>query len=85
MPTVLPGGIFPRWYGLYFNPDTWDGSDFFIPERLGTMIFVVEDVKRAFHKAKVRNTEFTSIVDFSRSRVQMEMSKKRAASDQDTT
>jgi hypothetical protein len=85
MPTVLPGGIFPRWYGLYFDPDTWDGSDLFISESYGTAIFVVEDIKQAFHKAKVRNTEFTSIVDVSRSQVEMEISKERAARFRETT
>jgi hypothetical protein len=60
-PTVFPGGIFPAWYGLYFEPDTWDGSDLFMPEGDVGWKFVVEDVKRAFEKAKIKNVEFTGL------------------------
>jgi hypothetical protein len=26
----MPGGVFPRWRGFYFDVDTWDGSDIFV-------------------------------------------------------
>jgi hypothetical protein len=86
MPTVYPGGIFPAWHGLYFDPDTWDGSDFFMSEDGFGAIFVVEDVRRAFRKAKVRNVYFKRLADITRSRLQIEMLEKvRAAHRQDAT
>jgi hypothetical protein len=43
VPRIFPGGIFPVWKGLLFDPESWDGSDFFMPaQRFG---FVVEEVK----------------------------------------
>lgn len=54
----FPGGVFPVWMGLYFDPDTWDGSDLFMSEDGSGWKFVVEDVKRAFQKAKIRNVRF---------------------------
>jgi hypothetical protein len=33
---IFPGGIFPVWKGLLFEPESWDGSDFFMPaQRFG--------------------------------------------------
>ena len=53
----LPGGWVPHWKGLYFDPATWDGSDIFQPEGTG-YILVVESVKRALVRAKVKNLVF---------------------------
>lgn len=57
----MPGGVFPRWRGLYFDPATWDGSDLFMPTGNVGWIFVVEAVKKAFEKAKVKNVVFTAL------------------------
>ena len=43
--------------GLYFDPDRWDGSDFFVPDRKG-MVIVTAHLRSAFAAAKISNTEF---------------------------
>jgi hypothetical protein len=64
-PKIMPGGVFPYWRGLYFDPTTWDGSDLFMPSGSG-WIFVVEAVRRAFAKANVTNVVFTALSDVER-------------------
>ena len=67
LPRIRPAGIFPVWKGLFFDPASWDGSDFFMPaERVGYKL-VVEEVKEAFERAKIRNVEFTPLDQFERS------------------
>jgi len=67
VPRIRPAGIFPVWKGLLFDPESWDGSDFFMPaERVG-YVFVVEEVKNAFQRAKIRNVDFTPLDQFERS------------------
>jgi hypothetical protein len=63
---IYPGGVFPMWKGLYFDPATWDGSDLFMPAGNVGWIFVVEAVKRAFEKAKVKNVLFTPLDEVER-------------------
>lgn len=58
---IMPGGAFKWWRGLYFDPATWDGSDVFVPEGNSAWILVVERVKKALDRAKVKNIEFTSL------------------------
>ena len=53
----LPGGRFPRLRGLYFDPETWDGSDIFLSEGMAFKI-ITEPVKRALVRAKVKNVIF---------------------------
>jgi hypothetical protein len=54
---IFPGGVFPVWKGLYFDPSTWDGADVFMIE--GTAFkLVVEEMKAALQKAKVKNLLF---------------------------
>jgi hypothetical protein len=66
VPRIFPAGIFPVWKGLFFDPESWDGSDFFMPaERVG-YVFVVEAVKKAFERAKIRNVEFKPLDQFER-------------------
>ncbi|MFL5348308.1 MAG: hypothetical protein ACJ8AT_26230 [Hyalangium sp.] len=66
VPRIFPAGIFPVWKGLFFDPDSWDGSDFFIPgERVG-YVLVVEEVKKAFERAKIKNVSFTPLDQFER-------------------
>ena len=66
VPRIYPGGIFPVWKGLLFEPSTWDGSDFFMPAQDFGFIFVVEAVKQAFEKAKIRDVEFEPLDQFER-------------------
>jgi hypothetical protein len=54
----MPGGRVPRYKGLYFDPDGWDGSHFFTPSDRGAWKLIVEPVRRALEKAKVRNIRF---------------------------
>lgn len=63
---IYPGGVFPMWKGLYFDPVTWDGSDVFMPAGNVGWIFVVERVKRAFEKAKIKNVIFTRLEEVER-------------------
>lgn len=63
---IYPGGIFPAWRGLFFDPATWDGSDVFMPAGEGGWILVVEAVKLAFEKAKVTNVLFTPLDEVGR-------------------
>jgi hypothetical protein len=65
-PRVRPAGIFPVWRGLFFDPVSWDGSDLFVPTN-GNYVCVVEAVKKAIKKAKVRNVVFEALDQFERS------------------
>jgi len=67
VPRIYPGGIFPVWKGLFFDPLSWDGSDFFMPAQRFGFVFVVEEVKKAFEQAKIRNVKFTPLDQFERS------------------
>lgn len=66
VPKQYPGGVFPVWKGLYFDPTTWDGSDIFMPEGRKGSKFVAEGVKQAFEKAKVKNVLFTALDEVER-------------------
>jgi hypothetical protein len=64
VPRVYPAGIFPIGKGLLFDPESWDGSDLFMPaDRFGYK-FMVEGVKKAFERAKIRNVSFTPLDQF---------------------
>ncbi len=67
MDRIRPAGIFPVWKGLLFDPALWDGSDLFMPAQRFGFIFVVEAVKKAFERAKIRNVAFTALDQFERS------------------
>lgn len=59
-----PGGIdCPYLRGLYFDLDSWDGSDFFMAEDVG-FIFTTEKVKKLLVRIKSRNVSFERITDF---------------------
>ena len=51
-----PAGWFPALRGMYFDPDTWDGSDLFLSDWMFKLI--TEPVKRALVRAKVKNVVF---------------------------
>jgi hypothetical protein len=67
VPRIYPGGVFPVWKGLFFAPWSWDGSDFFMPAQRFRFVLVVEEVKKAFERAKIRNVKFTPLDQFERS------------------
>lgn len=52
-----PGGRFPDRKGKFFDPETWDGSDIFTSEGSVTK-FAVDQVRKAFERAKVTNIVF---------------------------
>lgn len=54
----FPGGRFPMYRGRYFDPHTWDGSDLFMEIVLSGTMYVLEPVKKALEKAKIRNLLF---------------------------
>jgi hypothetical protein len=66
VPRIFPAGIFPVWKGLFFDPESWDGSDFFMPAEPVGYVFVVEAVKKALERAKIRNMGFTPLAQFER-------------------
>lgn len=66
VPRIFPGGIFPVWKGYFFEPGSWDGSDFFMTSGRSGSVLVVEEVKKAFEQAKVRNVEFTPLDQYER-------------------
>jgi hypothetical protein len=57
---IYPGGTFPVWKGLYFDPATWDGSDLFMAEGAGFK-FAVEAVRDAVQNANVKNILFEPV------------------------
>ena len=61
----MPGGVFPFHKGMFFDPDTWDGSDLFMPASY-VGVFVTEAVKQAFEKAKVKNVRFSRLDEIMR-------------------
>jgi hypothetical protein len=58
---LYPGGVFPVWRGLYFDVDTWDGSDLFMPEGEVGWILASEKARRVLRRAK--NLDFQPIED----------------------
>ena len=71
---VMPGGVFPWWRGLYFDPESWDGSHLFMPAGRTGWIFAVDEVKQAFDDAKVKNVSFRRLDEVERSKVEMSVS-----------
>jgi hypothetical protein len=64
VPRVYPAGIFPIGKGLLFDPESWDGSDLFMPADNFGYKFMVDRVKKAFERAKIRNVSFTPLDQF---------------------
>jgi len=60
---VVPGGE-GHYYrrGWLFDPETWDGSDLFCPEKSGA-IFVTQRVKEATEQARLTNIMFKPITE----------------------
>jgi hypothetical protein len=64
VPRVYPAGIFPIGKGLLFEPESWDGSDLFMPAGGVGNKLMVEKVKKAFERAKIKNVLFTPLDQF---------------------
>ena len=62
----FPGRVAPVWVGLYFDPATWDGSDIFMPQEGWYGPIVVERVRQAFRRARVKNVQFTRLDEVER-------------------
>ena len=59
---VPRGEALPHRIGIRFWPETWDGSDVFVPEASG-FVFVTERVRDALTRAKAKNVEFKRITE----------------------
>jgi len=70
----FPGGVFPMWRGLYFDPEEWDGSEIFMPAGRSSWVLVVESVRDAFREAKVSNVRFENLRSIERSAEEMDVS-----------
>jgi hypothetical protein len=64
-PITPKGKPYRVWKGLYFDLDTWDGSDIFVPKTTGFMI-VTERVKVAIEKARFKNFDFERLTEIER-------------------
>jgi len=65
----FPGGLYPYFKGLYFKPDSWDGSDIFMSRadkfgKITTFIYVTRKFVNAFKRAKIKNIKFVNFNDF---------------------
>lgn len=65
----MPGGKFPYFKGLYFNPESWDGSDIFMAnpdsnEKYTGFVYVTKKFVEIFRKNKVTNIKFVNFNDF---------------------
>jgi hypothetical protein len=61
-PPVPQGRWSRKWFGLYFDQDSWDGADIFAPEGTGLTV-VVEGVKEAMERAMVTNVLFRPLTE----------------------
>jgi len=65
----FPGGKFPHFKGLYFDPKSWDGTDIFMerPDNDGkssAFIYVTKKFVDAFKKNNVKNIKFVNFNDY---------------------
>jgi hypothetical protein len=67
----FPGGLMSMWRGLYFEPSTWDGSHLFMPAGKGGWIFVVNEIRVALEKARIKHIKFMSLEGIERTDVEM--------------
>jgi hypothetical protein len=61
-----PGGVFPAMKGLFFDPESWDGTDFFTTTDRTGWVFVTKRVRDALKRAKIRNLAFHSLGSITR-------------------
>ena len=65
----MPGGLFPSFKGLYFTPDTWDGSDIFMERadnngKATAFVYVTKRLVDIFKKHKITNVDFLNFNEF---------------------
>jgi len=67
----LPGGQFPFFKGLFFDPESWDGSDIFMTRfdnnrksKYTAFIYVTKKFVDTFKKNKVTNIRFVNFNDY---------------------
>jgi hypothetical protein len=59
-----PKGMFLERQGFYFDPESWDGSDFFMTTGEHGAKLVTDAVRAAFTKAKIRNATFSPLLEY---------------------
>jgi hypothetical protein len=64
-----PGGKFPHFKGLYFEPESWDGSDIFMtkPDQYGRItgfMYVTKRFVDVFRKNNITNIRFINFNDY---------------------
>jgi Immunity protein family (Imm11) len=65
-PSVPKGRTRAGWRGLYFTPESWDGSDLFVPADGGGYVIVTDAVKNASEDRRLTNVTFTRLTEFER-------------------
>jgi hypothetical protein len=65
----MAGGKFPYFKGLYFDPESWDGSDIFMTKadvdgKKTAFIYVTKKFVDTFKKHKIANISFENFNDF---------------------
>ena len=53
------------WKGLYFDDESWDGSDVFSPGET-THVIVTDRIRQAFEDAKITNVSFSPLTEVER-------------------
>lgn len=61
-----PAGDFPIYKGLYFDLDTWDGSDLCLTSDESMWLIATERVRAAFIEEGVTNVDFVPLREFER-------------------
>lgn len=60
---AIPGGKhYLAWFGMYFDPTTWDGSDLFCPDG-SSHVIATSRVKIALERATLTNVAFIALPD----------------------
>ena len=65
----MPGGKYPYFQGLYFDPKSWDGSDIFMTRedvngKYTAFIYVTKKFVDTFKKNKITNIKFVNFNDY---------------------
>lgn len=59
---MTPSGLVTVWLGMHFDPDSWDGSDVFLP--CGTAhVMMTEKVRRLIEGARLSNAELHPVTE----------------------
>ena len=62
----FPTGTYPTWRGWFFEPDSWDGSDFFTPSDDTLFVMVTDRVKKLFRERRIANIRFEPLASIER-------------------